>query len=229
MKADTNVVVVKFASLAADAADLFAGDPTYCTGCQSVLSSTSALVKKPKPSPAAPASVVSPAAEPVPLDEDAKEKPAPSQAVVAPAVESVEVPGLKITVNDASVNPAEEQQTVWVCEFCGVENEVELMAEEVPKTESRDYVLDPGAPVEEKAVVGGDGMVVFVIDISGSMCTTQEVPGVMKFKGAKAAAGFDLPAEAGFYQPPVARSNTTWVSRLQCVQAAVDQQIDNWR
>jgi len=58
---------------------------------------------------------------------------------------------------------------------------------------------------------------------------TSEVPGKLKLKGVKDNRGsFDLPAEAGFVNAPQqARSHNTWVSRLQCVQAAVDQQIEN--
>ncbi len=111
-------------------------------------------------------------------------------------------------------------------------------------------------PAPEAKVDGDSGQVIFVVDISASMCVTTAVPGVFKMRGKPAqdpgmfatafthtieavnisnngcgvSAGFDIPSEDGFVNAPVqAQSNTTWVSRLQCVQAAVDQQIETWK
>lgn len=66
---------------------------------------------------------------------------------------------------------------VWVCEFCGTSNEIDIVPEEMPIKEDTSYMLVP-APAVEGAVGGAaveDSIVVFCIDISGSMCVTTEV------------------------------------------------------
>ncbi len=68
---------------------------------------------------------------------------------------------------------------VWACEFCGQENKVEVEAEEVPTKKDTTYLIAPPMPIEGEAGVGGVDMeaslVIFCIDISGSMCVTVEV------------------------------------------------------
>ena len=38
---------------------------------------------------------------------------------------------------------------MWICEFCGERNEVNIDDEEIPKTEAINYILE-AAPIEEK-------------------------------------------------------------------------------
>ena len=87
-------------------------------------------------------------------------------------------------------------------------------------------------PVAENKNEDDDGMVIFCIDISGSMCVTAQVAGKFKLKGAE-RANFDVPNDlrADYMQQIQERNaqGVTWVSRLQCVQAAVIQQIEEWR
>ena len=65
-----------------------------------------------------------------------------------------------------------------MCEFCGTANEVELVPEEMPTKDDTTYMIAP-APVVGGGGVGGasvaDSLVIFGIDISGSMCVTTEV------------------------------------------------------
>lgn len=67
---------------------------------------------------------------------------------------------------------------IWVCEFCGTENEVEIVPEEMPTKDDTTYMIAP-APVVGGGAVGGasveDSLVIFCIDVSGSMCVTTEV------------------------------------------------------
>ena len=74
---------------------------------------------------------------------------------------------------------------VWKCEFCGLNNVIdEPEKEEVPVKESYDYVLEPPTQPDAKHEANTE-LVVFCIDISGSMCVTTEVPGNFKMKGLK--------------------------------------------
>jgi hypothetical protein len=203
---DGNVVAVKFGTLATDASEMFAGDPTFCEGCSAVLTNTSKDTLKP-------------VFEIVP--EDAAAAPEHDDAKGAAPADSDE------PVDEPSGLPEDfvGGEVVWNCEFCGHKNELDLDAEEIPKSDSRDYVIEP-APEDGKEKQ--DGAVIFVVDTSGSMCVTTEVPGNVRIKGLRQRAAPDIPHFAD--AAPVHASNrSTWISRLQCVQAAVNAQIDNWK
>ena len=79
-----------------------------------------------------------------------------------------------------------------------------------------------------------ESSVVFVIDVSGSMCVTTEVNAKAKIKGSGAREDTirDMMKEhrefAGYDQyMPGQRRDTTYVSRLQCIQASIEGQIRN--
>jgi hypothetical protein len=77
-------------------------------------------------------------------------------------------------------------QQIWTCEFCGHSNEVSLEPEEIPTTETIDYILMSASQmVEQEQSMDKDITVVFCIDVSGSMCVTQAMDGVLKLKGAE--------------------------------------------
>eukprot|EP01092_Planopodium_desertum_P005534 TRINITY_DN231_c0_g1_i2.p1 TRINITY_DN231_c0_g1~~TRINITY_DN231_c0_g1_i2.p1 ORF type:complete len:749 (-),score=157.94 TRINITY_DN231_c0_g1_i2:44-2227(-) len=115
-----------------------------------------------------------------------------------------------------------DEQT-WNCEFCGTANEVSLEDEEIPKADSIDYLLE-AAPT--KVVKSDDeSTIIFCIDISGSMCVTSEVAGSLKLKGKKVDLARLNPEGADQYFPGQAKDRT-YISRLQCVQAALDAQIE---
>ena len=67
----------------------------------------------------------------------------------------------------------------WVCEFCGSSTEADIVEEEKPCKADTTYLITP-ATVEGGGAMGKDSgvedaMVIFCIDISGSMCVTTEV------------------------------------------------------
>jgi len=71
-----------------------------------------------------------------------------------------------------------------------------------------------------------DISVVFCIDQSGSMCCSQPVQGKFKIKGDKTGGMKDLMKFSdGSDQFLQGEKNVTYVSRMQCLQAAIDQQI----
>lgn len=196
-QADTNVMSLQFGSLAGHAEQVFAGDPQQCGGCSAVFNKHSEL-----------------------------RRPAPGRM---------------------------PDDSVWTCEFCGHANVLDLVDDELPTSEVMEYVLAPPPMPEpgegQGAEAAGDAgagaadssQVLFCIDISGSMCVTSEIEGDVKLRGA--AAGFDPEADLAalglgdddedlryaremIRRQAANKKKTTWVSRLQAVQAAVAQQLE---
>ncbi|KAH3732923.1 Ras subfamily protein [Pelomyxa schiedti] len=94
----------------------------------------------------------------------------------------------------------------WKCQFCNADNAVSLVSEQIPKSPSVDFILAPPPPVV------ADSLVVFVVDISGSMCVTTEVPDLQaEWQKLRMGPKKIIEGETGNY-----------VTRLQCVKAAVD-------
>eukprot|EP00457_Paulinella_chromatophora_P000350 gb/GEZN01000350.1/.p1 GENE.gb/GEZN01000350.1/~~gb/GEZN01000350.1/.p1 ORF type:complete len:700 (-),score=146.51 gb/GEZN01000350.1/:2574-4673(-) len=136
-----------------------------------------------------------------------------------------------LDLKQAEKNPAcsglklEDGQFGWVCEFCGTAQAVDFAPEEIPKADSVDYVLQPA---ETKASSEDESKLIFVIDTSGSMCVTKEVDGAVKIKGlGQRRDEFEALLEAGDDRQALQRHvKKTYISRLQCVQAAVDAQLE---
>lgn len=72
---------------------------------------------------------------------------------------------------------------VWICEFCGTRNEVEITKQEVSSEEEVTYLITPPSTPSWSSQVGAklsfsegdDEFIVFCIDTSGSMSVTTEV------------------------------------------------------
>ncbi|KAL5473515.1 hypothetical protein EMCRGX_G028006 [Ephydatia muelleri] len=125
---------------------------------------------------------------------------------------------------------SDQGNKVWVCEFCGTKNSIDIVPEEIPTSPDTTYLLAPPPAVEsDKSGHGGDvdeTLAIFCIDVSGSMCVTTEVPGKFKVKGADTKPGLEsLDTEGSDQHLPRERRDITYVSRLQCVKDAVDKQL----
>jgi hypothetical protein len=126
-----------------------------------------------------------------------------------------------------NTDPASNEQT-WICEFCSTLNKVSIEEEEIPKTEELTYIIASAQQAMLKKGGGENITVIFCIDVSGSMCVTQPVTGKMKLKYDKVNKLQDLMKFSdGSYQYTDRESrNTTYVSRMQCVQAAIENQLN---
>lgn len=122
----------------------------------------------------------------------------------------------------------EQGQMLWPCEFCGHRNVIEIDEQELPKTETRDYVLEGAGDAKQDKVRPGEGQVIFCVDVSGSMGQTSTVPGTFKLKGKRNVSAFDVPLGRNERAAPVQQVQETYVSRLQCVQAWLDSQMEAW-
>lgn len=217
-KADVNVFNLDLANLEKDA-DLLTGDPTACKHCGVILSTHSKIemltlsqVKKL-------------------ISESVDEKkfiPAP------PMVEKYMyfIDGKELHEDDNDSNSKEEvtkeePDQYWRCEFCNKFNAVRLEQEEIPTSSCVDYLVSPPTPSKDNNEDTSN--IIFCIDISGSMCVTQELKGKLNLKGSeKRDKEFqELSRGNGDQYFPNQDRNVTHVSRLQCVQSAIEQQIEN--
>ena len=67
---------------------------------------------------------------------------------------------------------------VWICEFCGTKNTIEIEAGEIPKEGEILYLQQPQNSPKHDTLVSGitkDSIVIFCVDTSGSMGVTTEV------------------------------------------------------
>lgn len=123
-----------------------------------------------------------------------------------------------------------EEKQIWKCEFCNTENEVDLEEEEKPKNPQVNYIVEAAAQVQDKKVMGNKEIsVVFCIDMSGSMCCSQPIQGKFNIKGDKTNDLKDLMKFSDGSDQFMTNSekNVTYVSRMQCLQAAIEQQFND--
>ena len=123
----------------------------------------------------------------------------------------------------------EEDQQIWTCEFCNTKNEVMIDDEEKPKTNETTYMIEAAAQVLDKKFSTHEISVVFCLDISGSMCVSQAIEGKHKIKGDKMKGLSDEMKKFGDGSDQFinqADKGKTYVSRIQCVKAAIESQID---
>ena len=108
----------------------------------------------------------------------------------------------------------------WNCEFCGTANDGLVLDEaELPKPGAslQQYFLAPGEA--ESSGEGRKPLLLFLVDISGSMCCSTQLPELQrewaKLRQANAATqGQAAPASSGY------------ISRLDCMKLAVRRQIE---
>ena len=74
----------------------------------------------------------------------------------------------------------EEGDQLWTCEFCGTHNVVTLDNEEIPTQGCLDYIVEPAPAAMSKSE--SESIIVFCIDVSGSMCVSQPVQGNFKLR-----------------------------------------------
>eukprot|EP01137_Pigoraptor_chileana_P027467 Opistho-2@10094 len=109
-------------------------------------------------------------------------------------------------------------QLNWECEFCGTVNKPDAWDEEIPRAAALSFEL-AGATVTgdiktspTSAPRKSVGLVVFCVDTSGSMAVTTEIPQLqLEWKRLRGSGG---------------SSTRDFISRLKCVQTAVQRQIE---
>ncbi|XP_077868957.1 circularly permutated Ras protein 1-like [Saccoglossus kowalevskii] len=117
---------------------------------------------------------------------------------------------------------------IWKCEFCEHINRVDIMDGEIPKKDDVTYMLQPSPGTTDPAgYFGDDSIIIFVMDVSGSMCVTTPVPGKFPLRANDSTRALELyntSPDTDQYMPSE-RRGTTYVSRLQAMQSAVDHNL----
>lgn len=118
-------------------------------------------------------------------------------------------------------------EQMWTCEFCNNPNKVSIEEEEMPKSDSLTYVIESAQQSMMKKGGGDDITLMFCIDISGSMCVTQPVQGKLDLKYNKVKKLQDLLkfSDGSMQYVSGESAGLTYVSRMQCVQTAIESQL----
>ncbi|CAF3086714.1 unnamed protein product [Rotaria socialis] len=125
----------------------------------------------------------------------------------------------------SKIQHVENEESKWQCEFCPKSNIVDIEQTDLPKKEDSTYLISPAPVVHGSDMTGvDDSIVMFLIDISGSMSSTTLVQGRLDLPNVRqqqqrAAANFDGARM-------MRERHQTYVSRLQGVQMAVDANLD---
>lgn len=119
---------------------------------------------------------------------------------------------------------------LWICEFCGEKNEIFIEKEEIPTSDCIDYYVQSANQL--KGIKGynynDEQTLIFCFDVSGSMCVSSPVTGKHKFKGNNLEKNMkDLMAFSdGSDQFYGGSRDVTYISRLQCLQAAIESNLN---
>ena len=126
------------------------------------------------------------------------------------------------------LSPVSFDTGVWTCEFCSNKNETELVDGEIPDMPCVDYFVGNSSLRDSSAVK----YAIFLVDVSGSMATTMEVPKecilhLDRAQERRLALEQELAQfiEAGAGQMFGNTRHQKFVSRLECVQASAHHAI----
>ncbi|KAL4491824.1 hypothetical protein ABPG72_006079 [Tetrahymena utriculariae] len=206
---DTNIVTISFDCIKQSEQNLQMGDPIFCKGCKAVLSKISKL-------------------------EENKKKEVSENA-------DIEEEENKDNQQDQQKNKQEQEENgnmIWNCEFCKTKNVINVELEEVPKQEDVIYMVQSVnmRNVQENAQnFEEENTIVFVIDVSGSMSVTAPIKNkdtnTFKHSTMVSSEEFEMLKqfmdEEDIYQYTQMQQKQNFISRKQCVLAAIQQQMED--
>ncbi len=217
---DTNVISLDFKALPNAMQSLSFGDPFFCSKCKATLTSLSlnSIYTREKYQ-----------------NFNSQNK---NGLGIIPEEEEKDQSG-SVNISKPSlihISDLKSNESVWVCEFCGTHNKISIENEELPKADDLFYMLQSA---EQNKIAANqtpnskeqDISVIFCIDFSGSMCVTSEIKVKEELKyGGLSKEEYDMLKkfiEQGASQNlPKQKQGMQWVSRKQCVLAAIESQLD---
>lgn len=138
-----------------------------------------------------------------------------------------------LNLHSALIPIENSNKSLWTCEFCGNKNEILIEKEEIPTSDCVDFFVQSSNQLN-KGMKGlnynDDQSLIFCFDVSGSMCVTTPITGKHQIKGdyfektkndllSSFSDGSDQ-----FYSS--SNRNVTYISRLQCLQAAIESNLN---
>lgn len=228
---DTNVISLDFKALPTAMQNLSFGDPFFCSKCKASLSALSVdnIYTKEKyltafPNQKSLEAIIEEDSSPIKKKENTMEE------------EKVQSNPDENKAKPTSFNVADlkNHESVWVCEFCKNHNKVSLEPEEMPKSNDLFYVLQSATQQQNTTTTPDENQdisVIFCIDYSGSMCVTSEIKLKEELKHGLSKEEYEMLKsfiEDGASQYlPNQKTDTQWVSRKQCVLAAIESQLED--
>ncbi|EAS02966.1 Sec23/Sec24 trunk domain protein (macronuclear) [Tetrahymena thermophila SB210] len=206
---DTNIVTISFDSIKQSEQNLQMGDPIFCKGCKAVLSKISKLEENKKKEEG----------EKVEIEEEENKDNKQEQQQIKEELE-------------------ENGNMIWNCEFCKTKNVINIEREELPQQEDVIYMVQSVnmRNVQENAQnFEEENTIVFVIDVSGSMSVTAPIKNkdtnTFKHSTMVSSEEFEMLKqfmdEEDIYQYTQMQQQQNFVSRKQCVLAAIQQQMED--
>ena len=121
-------------------------------------------------------------------------------------------------LNSSSVLIRSDAGVLWECEFCNHKNNILIENEEIPQQLEVTYFLEQELEAENQREISqidtnDNTAIVFCIDVSGSMAIKKQIPGRLQLRTSNTQN--------------TNKEDFTSVSRLECMQAAVESQIQN--
>lgn len=229
-RTDVNVMSIGFAFLKEAQKNMGTGDAVFCTFCKAALNSFSKILSKD---------------EYLNLFQIKKGVPQIEEEYKGD-LKKLEPSG-KIDQDFFELKPNEK---VWICEFCEKQNKFIIENEEIPKKNDMIYItesktqgihsslknykirnLAAGKKIDEE----NDISIILCVDNSGSMSITTEVKGQINLKHGLTQEEYNMlkefidPGAEKFQYLPKQKKNSSWVSRKQCVLAAIENQLNEMK
>lgn len=227
---DTNVISLDFKALPNAMQSLSFGDPFFCSKCKASLTSLSinSIYTKEKYQTLQ-------SSNSKPLEVIAEEDPKDMKDSKLEEEKSQQNPSEKSKPVFINVTDLKSHESVWICEFCGAHNKISIENEELPKSNDLFYLLQSANQAKETTKetpnsTDQDISVIFCIDFSGSMCVTTEIKLKEELKHGLSQEEYEM--LKAFIEPgasqylPKQKKGMQWVSRKQCVLAAIESQLD---
>jgi len=211
---DTNVISVRFNTLKAAEDNLQMGDAIFCKNCRSCVSSLSQLFSKADYQ-----------------EKFMKEDNKPEEKAGEESKEEQKSNEKPPQAGQAITTVITDTDKIWVCEFCGVHNVLNNFdLEEIPKTDDVIYMIRSAESLYKNPTdLTSDMTCIFCIDNSGSMSVTTEVKGKHDIKHGLSAEEYEMLKQFIEYGAdqhlPNQKKDTTFITRKQCVLAAIESQL----
>mmetsp|Transcript_41405 Transcript_41405/g.36771 ORF Transcript_41405/g.36771 Transcript_41405/m.36771 type:complete len:178 (-) Transcript_41405:1549-2082(-) len=165
---------------------------------------------------------ISPRQKKEPLN-DNKEEEKKSDEVIKQKIEPM-------TDLSETVKMVASSDFVWICEFCGFHNVLNIDREEIPTENDVFYLVESADQIIKKNKIDAkqtDESIVFCLDNSGSMCVTSEIKSKklqLRYQNNQEEMEMlkqfiEYGADQYFSNQ---QKNSTWISRKQCMIAAIE-------